>query len=92
MSCVPVTVRRFFWCGIPVPHIWRCGNQGNVASVLIEKPARGDFLPLVDGGFSLQYSPLLEYREGQGVVLFASSTWRAERKAILRRGCWFGIC
>jgi hypothetical protein len=58
------------WCGIEVPRAWRCGNRGNVASVLIEKPARGDFLPIVDGGFSLQYSPLLEYREGKGVVLF----------------------
>ncbi|UCG47821.1 MAG: hypothetical protein JSU94_20380 [Phycisphaerales bacterium] len=58
------------WCGIPVTRAWRCGCRGNVASVLIEKPARGDFLPIVDGGFSLQYSPLMEYREGQGVVLF----------------------
>jgi len=58
------------WCGIPVPRAWRCGCQGNVASVLIEKPARGDFLPIVDGGFSLQYSPLLAYHEGQGMVLF----------------------
>ena len=58
------------WCDIPVPRVWRCGNQGNVASVLIEKPARGSFLPILDGGFSLQYSPLLEYREGQGLVLF----------------------
>jgi beta-galactosidase len=58
------------WCGLEVPRLWRCGNRGNVASVLIEKPARGDFLPLVDGGFSLQYSPLMEYREGQGLVLF----------------------
>ena len=58
------------WCGIPVTRLWRCGNRGNVASVLIEKPARGDFLPIIDGGFSLQYSPLMEYREGQGVVLF----------------------
>src|SRR5262249_30762885 len=41
-----------------------------VASVLIEKPARGDFLPVLDGGYGLQYSPLLEYREGKGVVLF----------------------
>ncbi|MBN1556569.1 MAG: hypothetical protein JW951_00320, partial [Lentisphaerae bacterium] len=49
---------------------WRCGNRGNVASVLIEKPARGDFLPILDGGYSLQYSPLLEYREGSGLVLF----------------------
>jgi hypothetical protein len=58
------------WCGIEVPHVWRCGNRGNVASVLIEKPARGDFLPILDGGFSLQYSPLMEYREGKGIVLF----------------------
>ncbi len=58
------------WCGLPVTRAWRCGCQGNVASVLIEKPARGDFLPIVDGGFSLQYSPLLEFREGSGVVLF----------------------
>jgi beta-galactosidase len=58
------------WCDIPVTRVWRCGNRGNVASVLIEKPARGDFLPIVDGGFSLQYSPLMEYREGRGMVLF----------------------
>lgn len=58
------------WSGIPVTRAWRCGNQGNVASVLIEKPARGDFLPLVDGGFSQQYSPLMEYREGGGLVVF----------------------
>ena len=58
------------WCDLPVTRLWRCGNRGNVASVLIEKPTRGDFLPILDGGFSLQYSPLLEYREGRGMVLF----------------------
>jgi hypothetical protein len=58
------------WCGLEVPRLWRCGNRGNVASVLIEKPTCGDFLPIIDGGFSLQYSPLLEYREGAGMVLF----------------------
>jgi beta-galactosidase len=58
------------WCGMDVTQAWRCGCRGNVASVLIEKPARGDFLPILDGGFSLQYSPLLEYREGKGLVLF----------------------
>ncbi len=58
------------WCGIPVPRLWRCGNRGNVASALIEKPHRGDFLPIVEGGYSLQYSPLIEYREGNGMVLF----------------------
>ena len=58
------------WCGLEVTRLWRCGNWGNVASVLIEKPPRGDFLPIVDGGYALQYSPLLEYREGRGLVLF----------------------
>ena len=61
------------WCGLPVPRLWRCGNHGNVASVLIEKPAHGDFLPILDGGFSLQYSPLMEYREGRGMVLFCQT-------------------
>jgi beta-galactosidase len=48
--------------------------------VLIEKPARGDFLPVLDGGYSLQYSPLLEFREGKGMVLFcqADVTGRTE--------------
>jgi beta-galactosidase len=58
------------WAGIPETRVWRCGNRGNVASALIEKPACGDFLPILDGGYSLQYSPLLEYREGRGMVLF----------------------
>jgi hypothetical protein len=58
------------WCGIDVPRVWRCGCRGNVASVLIEKPARGDFLSILDGGYALQYSPLLEFCEGKGMVLF----------------------
>jgi beta-galactosidase len=62
-----------------VPRLWRCGNRGNVASVLIEKPAVGDFLPIVDGGFSLQYSPLMEYREGKGMLLFCQMKKRQRR-------------
>ncbi|MEA3402944.1 MAG: hypothetical protein U9R79_17015, partial [Armatimonadota bacterium] len=58
------------WCGIEVSRAWRCGCRGNVASVLIEKPATGDFLPIVDGGFSLQYAPLMLFREGDGMILF----------------------
>jgi hypothetical protein len=61
------------WCGIDVSRPWRCGNRGSVASVVIEKPARGDFLPLLDGGFSLQYSPLLQYCEGKGTILFCQT-------------------
>jgi hypothetical protein len=58
------------WCDIPVSRVWRCGTRGSVASVLIEKPARGDFCPIVDGGYSLQFSPLMEYRKGKGMILF----------------------
>lgn len=58
------------WCGLPVSRLWRCGNRGNVASVSIEKPACGDFLPILDGGYALQYSPLLEYHEGRGLLVF----------------------
>ena len=58
------------WCDIKLQRLWRCGCRGNVASVLIEKPARGDFLPIIDGGYSLQYSPLMQYREGKGLVMF----------------------
>lgn len=58
------------WCGIRVPRLWRCGNRGNVSSALIEKPVRGDFLPILDGGYSLQYSPLLEHRAGRGMIMF----------------------
>jgi hypothetical protein len=84
---------RFFgaptaeWCGMDVPRLWRCGCRGNVASVLIEKPARGDFLPFYDGGFSLQYSPLLEYHEGSGFVLFCQMdvTGRTEREPVADR-------
>lgn len=56
--------------GVDVTRVWRCGTRGNVASVLIEKPARGDFLPIAVGGYALQYAPLLEYHSGQGMVIF----------------------
>ena len=72
------------WCGINVTRLWRAGCRGNVASVLIEKPTRGDFLPILDGGFSLQYSPLLEYRQGSGMVLFCQMdiTGRTEAEPV----------
>jgi hypothetical protein len=68
------------WCGLEVTRPWRCGCRGNVASVLIEKPARGDFLPVLDGGYGLQYGALVEYREGSGMVLLcqADVTGRTE--------------
>jgi beta-galactosidase len=58
------------WCGFSVRRPPRCGGYGNVSSVMIEKPGAGDFLPLIDCGFGLKYSPLMLYREGKGMVLF----------------------
>jgi hypothetical protein len=61
------------WCDITVTRRWLCGGRGSVASVLIEKPAAGDFLPILDGGYALQYASLMEYREGTGMVLFCQT-------------------
>ncbi|MHC4404103.1 MAG: glycoside hydrolase family 2 protein [Planctomycetota bacterium] len=58
------------WAGFTQRRVWRVGCYGSVASLLMEKPACGDFLPVCDGGFSLQYSPLMEYRDGKGMILF----------------------
>jgi beta-galactosidase len=48
----------------------RWGTHGNVSSVQIETPARGHFLPLMRCGFDMAYSPLLEWRHGQGGIWF----------------------
>lgn len=58
------------WLGFPNTRVWKWGNYATVASVVIEKPQRGDFLPLVDCEFDLHYTPLLEYRSGAGRVIF----------------------
>ncbi len=75
------------WCGFDTFRPGRAGNYGNVSSVMIEKPAAGDFLPIVDGGFALQYSPLMLYREGKGMVLFCQVdvTGRTEDDPAARR-------
>jgi hypothetical protein len=61
---------KWTWCGFENTRVWRCGSRGNVASVLIEKPAKGDWRALVDGEFDLQYSALLETAVGRGRVIF----------------------
>lgn len=58
------------WCGFKTHRVWRCGNRGSLADALIEKPTIGNFMPVLDGGFNLQYAPLLEYREGKGRIIF----------------------
>ncbi len=61
---------KWRWCGFENTRVWRCGSRGSVASVLLEKPARGDWRALVDGAFDLQYAALLECVEGRGRALF----------------------
>lgn len=80
---------KWEWCGFRNTRVWRCGNVGSVASALIEKPPKGNWLPLVDCGFDLQYAPLLEYREGAGRVVFCQLdvTDRAEADPVADRIC-----
>ncbi len=59
------------WHGFDNTRVWRAGNRGNVNSVLLEKPTVGNFLPLMQGGFDLQYAPALEARYGDGVAIFS---------------------
>ncbi len=52
-------------------RVWRAGNRGVIAGVLPEKPSIGNWMPLLQGGFDLQYAPLLLFRSGKGAVLFS---------------------
>jgi hypothetical protein len=58
------------WHGFKVKHCWKWGNTNAVASVVIEKPHTGNFIPLADCGFDLQYTPLLEYFDDKGTMIF----------------------
>lgn len=57
------------WNGFLNTHIWYCGQRGNVADILLEKPTRGNWLPLYHGGFDLQYAPLILFREGKAKIM-----------------------
>ena len=54
----------------PHPHAPHWGNYGSVASVVIETPHCGSFTPILECEFDLAYSPLLEWRQGRGGVVF----------------------
>ncbi|HNX34381.1 MAG TPA: hypothetical protein PKM57_07130 [Kiritimatiellia bacterium] len=51
-------------------RVWRCSQNGVVASTLVEKPHTGSFRPLLDTGFDLRYTPLWECVDGAGRMLF----------------------
>ncbi len=71
---------RWNWNGYSHIRVWRAGNRGSITETVIEKPAIGNWLPLLEAGFDLQYAPLIEFAEGKGRILFcqAAITRRSE--------------
>jgi len=58
------------WCGFENKRVWRCGNRNAVASAIIEKPAKGNWRPILDCGFDMQYSPLMEFSNDKSTIIF----------------------
>lgn len=58
------------WAGFTVRRTPRVGNRGAVATVIPEVPTRGNWKPLLSGGWGLQYSPLLDWRCDFGRITF----------------------
>lgn len=75
------------WCGFTNTRVWRSSNQGSTASVLIEKPQRGNWRTLLDCGFDLQYSPLVECVDPKRRIVFCQLdvTGRTERELVADR-------
>ncbi len=61
------------WAGFMNTRVWRNQNWGNVVHSLIEKPPVGNFMPILDGGFELQYAALMEYTQGKGSIIFCQA-------------------
>ncbi|MDA3960934.1 MAG: beta galactosidase jelly roll domain-containing protein [Planctomycetota bacterium] len=57
------------WSGFDNTRVWRAGTWGTVCQVAIEEPSTGPYRSLLDGGFDLQYTALLEHRVGAGRVV-----------------------
>lgn len=64
---------RWRWNGFDHNRVWRAGNRGSITEVVIEKPSIGNWLPLLQAGFDLQYAPLLEFTEGKGRIMFCQA-------------------
>ena len=52
------------------PRFWHWSSQGTVATLCYQKPQRGNFIVLLENGFDFLYTPLVEYRNGLGRILF----------------------
>ncbi len=48
---------------------WKWGNRHTISSAPIEKPHYGSWTPIVEQGFDLAYTPLMQMRYGKGMVI-----------------------
>ena len=60
---------KWNWHGFNNTRVWRAGNRGTVVSVPLEKPMIGNWRPLLQAGFDLEYTPLVEFQEGKGQLM-----------------------
>jgi hypothetical protein len=62
------------------PRQMKWGNSHNVATVVIDKPDRGNFRTIIDCEYNLDYAAVLELQQGPGSMVFcqADVTGRTE--------------
>lgn len=61
--------KDYNWWSYPV-HWWHWGNDNIVATYTLEKPQVGSARALLDCGFDLAETPLLEVSKGEGLIIF----------------------
>ena len=61
---------KWSWNGFDNTRVWRAGNRGSITEIPLEKPSVGNWNPLLQCGFDLQYTPLIEFTEGAGRIVF----------------------
>ncbi len=62
----PLDQPRVDWLGFENTRVWRWGQWGTIAPVVVEKPHRGNFTPLLACEFDCAYTPLLEWWHPSG--------------------------
>ena len=74
--------KLLYWNGFFNQTPYQTSKRGILCQVPLEKPQKGNFMPLFHGGFDLQYSPVLELAAGEGAVMFCQfSIVRSENDA-----------
>ncbi len=71
LSPIEYSDPKWSWHGFNNTRVWRAGNRGTVVSVPLEKPVIGNWRPLLQAGFDLEYAPLVELQEGKGRLIMS---------------------